>query len=167
MKIKGRILQSLRPRRDGLLLRADIRAFASPSQLSAALSSLLDDGLLEKLDRGIYAKPSMVAKLGKEALLKSAALKTKNLRDQLARRSRRTHLTPTARYVKDLAKSEGVRFNPIYADRWASAVTQLSGDEVKSDATDDLLVALTRLGKITPNYLVALVAKHHKDLKRV
>jgi chorismate mutase len=66
-----------------------------------------------------------------------------------------------------LAKSEGVLFNRIYADRWASSVTKLAGDEVKSDRTDDLLVALTRSGKMTPKDMVALVIKHHKDLKRV
>ncbi len=167
MDIKGRILQSLRPRRDGLLLRLDAKPFGSPSQVSAALRSLVDSGLIEKLDRGIYAKPAKVAQLGKGALLESANLRTKNLRDQYVRRSKLTRLTPTAKYVRNLAKSEGVGFNPIYADRWASSVTKLAGDNVKSDSTDDLLVALTRSGKITPKDMVALVIKHHKDLKRV
>ncbi len=167
MDIKGRILQSLRPRRDGLLLRLDAKPFGSPSQVSAALRSRVDSGLIEKLDRGIYAKPAKVAQLGKGALLESANLRTKNLRDQYVRRSKFTRLTPTAKYVRNLAKSEGVGFNPIYADRWASSVTKLAGDNVKSDSTDDLLVALTRSGKITPKDMVALVIKHHKDLKRV
>jgi DNA-binding MarR family transcriptional regulator len=167
MDIKGRILQSLRPRRDGLLLRLDAKSFGSPSQVSAALRSLVDGGLIEKLDRGVYAKPAKVLQLGKQALLESANLRAKNLRDQIVRRRKRTRLTPTARYVRDLAKSEGVLFNRIYADRWASSVTKLAGDEVKSDSTDDLLVALTRSGKMTPKDMVALVIKHHKDLKRV
>jgi hypothetical protein len=76
-------------------------------------------------------------------------------------------LTPTARYVRNLAKNEGVGFHPIYVDRWARSVTNLAGDEVKSDSTDDLLVALTRSGKMTPKDMVALVIKHHNDLKRV
>ena len=160
-------MQSLRPRRDGLLLRLDAKPFGSPSQVSAALRSLVDGGLIEKLDRGVYAKPAKVLQLGKEALLESANLRTKNLRDQIVHRSRRARLMPTARYVRDLAKSEGVLFNPIYADRWASSVTKLAGDEAKSDSTDDLLVALTRSGKMTPKDMVALVIKHHKDLKRV
>ena len=70
----------------------------------------------------------------------------------------------TAKYVRDLAKKEGVRFNPSYADHWAKAITNLAGDEVKSDSTDDLLVALTRAGKITPKVMVELVIKHHRDL---
>ena len=167
MDIKGRILQSLRPRRDGLLLRQDAKSFGSPSQVSAALRSLVDGGLIEKLDRGVYAKPAKVAQLGRETLLESAALRTKNLRDQFIYRAKRMRLTPTARYVRDLAKSESILFNPIYADRWASSVTKLAGDEVKSDSTDDLLVALTRSGKMTPQDMVALVIKHHKDLKLV
>ena len=51
MDIKGRILQSLRLRRDGLLLRQDAKSFGSPSQVSAALRSLADSSLIEKLDR--------------------------------------------------------------------------------------------------------------------
>ena len=107
MDIKGRILQSLRPRRDGLLLRSDAKPFGSPSQVSAALRSLVESGLMERLDRGVYAKPAKVVQLGKEALLESANLRTKNLRDQFVRRTKRTRLTSTARYVRDLAKSEG------------------------------------------------------------
>jgi hypothetical protein len=48
------------------------------SQVSAALRSLMAGGLIEKLDRGIYAKPSKVAQLGREALLKIASKKIKN-----------------------------------------------------------------------------------------
>ena len=72
-------------------------------------------------------------------------------------------LTPTAKYVRDLAKKEGISFNPIFADQWALSVTKLAGDEVKSDST----VSLTRSGKLSANDLVALVIKHHLDLKRV
>lgn len=149
------------------MLRHDTKSFESPSQISAALRSLIEDGLIQRQDCGVYAKPAKVVQLGKQALLESANLRTKNLRDQYVRRSRFTRLTPTARYVRDLAKSEGVGFNPSYADRWASSVTKLAGDEVRSDSTDDLLVALTRSGKITAKDMVALVIKHHKDLKHV
>jgi hypothetical protein len=167
MDIKGRILQSLRPRKDGLLLRQDAKSFGSPSQVSAALRSLVDGGLIEKLDRGIYAKSSKVAQLGREVLLEMASIKIKKLHHQNIYRSKQERLTPTAKYVKDLAKREGISFKPIFADRWALSVTKLAGDEVKSDSTDDLLVALTRSGKLSPNDMVALVIKHHLDLKHV
>lgn len=76
-------------------------------------------------------------------------------------------MTPTALYVSDLAKREGLRFDPIYADRWAYAVTELAGDEVRSDTTDNLLVALTRSEKITPELMVKLVIQHHRELKSI
>jgi hypothetical protein len=173
MDIKGRILQSLRPRRNGLLLRSDIASFGSPSQVSAALHSLVESGSIARLDRGIYAKPATLAQLGKEALLANALLRVKNARNQLihrtnrSKRTKRSHLMTTAQYVRNLAQKEGISFNPIYADRWANAVTNLAGDEVQSDSTDDLLVALTRSGKITPKVMVELVIQHHRDLKRV
>lgn len=167
MDIKGRILQSLRPRRDGILLRSDAKVFGSPSQVSAALNSLVASGLIKKLNRGIYAKPAKLNELGREVLLTYAALRVKGFGAQLQRRASRDCLTPTARYVKDLAKSENVVFNPIYADHWADSVTKLAGDEVKSDSTDNLLVALTRSGKMTPEVMVVLLMKHHRDLKGV
>lgn len=86
MDIKSRILQSLRPRKDGLLLRQDTKSLGSPSQVSVALRSLVDGGLIEKLDRGIYAKPAKVMQLGREALLKTATLRAKNLRDECLHR---------------------------------------------------------------------------------
>ncbi|MEY4482352.1 MAG: hypothetical protein RIQ84_1514 [Pseudomonadota bacterium] len=91
----------------------------------------------------------------------------RSLHHQFVDSNKRARLTPTARYVRDLAKNEGVLFNPTYADSWASSVTKLSGDKVKSDSTDDLLVALTRSGKLTPKEMLVLVIKHHKDLKHV
>jgi len=71
----------------------------------------------------------------------------------------------TAKYVRDLAKKEGVRLKPSTTDHWAEAITNLAGDEVKSDSTDDLLVALTRAGKITPKAMIELVIQHHRDLR--
>jgi len=99
--------------------------------------------------------------------MENVSLKIKKLCNQYDFRGERMLLTPTAKYVRDLAKKEGISFNPIFADQWALSVTKLAGDEVKSDSTDDLLVSLTRSGKLSPNDLVALVIKHHLDLKRV
>jgi hypothetical protein len=82
-------------------------------------------------------------------------------------RSKKARLTPTAKYVRDLAKREDISFKPTFADHWALSVTKLASDEVKSDSTNDLLVPLTRSGKLSPNDMVALVIKHHLDLKRV
>jgi hypothetical protein len=74
---------------------------------------------------------------------------------------------PAALYVRQLAKREGIVFVPTFADIWATAVTKMAGDEVKSDSTDDLLVALTRAGKLTPRDMTKLVIAHHRSLASV
>lgn len=74
-------------------------------------------------------------------------------------------LTPTVCYVADFAKRSGIKYSSTYQDVWAHAVTRLIGDDVSSDATDDLLVALTRAGKLTPAEMVNLVMQHHRSLK--
>jgi hypothetical protein len=66
-----------------------------------------------------------------------------------------------------LAKREGIVFTSTFADLWAKAVTQLAGDEIKSDKTDDLMVALTRAGKLSPREMTRLVSAHHRNLARV
>lgn len=74
-------------------------------------------------------------------------------------------MTPTARHVAALARRLGISYIPIYADLWAVAVTRLAGDEVSTDSTDDLLVALTRAGKLSPRDMAKLVMEHHRMLK--
>ncbi len=168
MDIQGRILQSLRPRRDGLLLRSDVRNFGSASQVTAAFQVLLAKGVIERLALGVYAKPSKVAELGRQKLLAIAAARSESVREKASKKSRRpVATTATARHVLKLARSSGVTFSPTWADRWAVAATRLAGDEVKSDATDDLLVALTRAGKLSPQDMVRLVMAHHRDLRGV
>jgi DNA-binding MarR family transcriptional regulator len=167
MDIKGRIIQSLRPRRDGVLLRSDVSNFGSSTQVSVALKTLVEQRLIERLGHGIYAKPAVVARVGKQALLEQVAVKTQHIRSQSRKRNKTLRLTPIAKQVLALAKQEGVTFSPIFVDRWANSVTRLSGDEVKSDATDDLLVALTRAGKLTPSDMVKLVMAHHRSLAHV
>lgn len=56
--------------------------------------------------------------------------------------------TVTSVYVRALARRARVTYARTYADRWAEAVTRLAGDDVQSDKTDDLLVALRRANKI-------------------
>ncbi len=139
MDIEGRILQSLRPRRDGVLLRSDVNDVGSPSQVSAAL----------------------------KALLEQAMARMEHQRALDLKRVRRRRSDPTAIYVRQLAKREGIVFAPTFADIWAKAVPKLAGDEVKSDKTDDLLVALTRAGKLSPRDMTRLVIAHHRNLASV
>lgn len=167
MDIKRRILQSLRPRRVGILLRSDVRDFGSASQVSAALKALIGEGLIAKLDRGIYAKPDKLNQFGKGALLEQALSRTLEQRARAAKQARQRRNDHTANYVRQLAKREGVVFAPTFADHWAKAVTQLAGDDIKSDKTDDLLVALTRAGKLSPRDMAKLVIAHHRNLASV
>jgi len=99
-----------------------------------------------------------VKALGVAALLSQARLRVKVP-------SRRAN--PIAIYVRKLAKREGVTFMPTFADLWAAAVTKLAGDEVSSDRTDDLLVALARAGKLSPRDMTKLVVAHHRSLAHV
>ena len=167
MDIEGRILQSLRPRRDGVLLRSDVNGFGSPSQVSAALKALLEKGLIIRLDRGIYAKPDKVEKIGRKVLLEQALAKMDSQRTHVRKQVRRRRSDPTEISVRQLANREGIVFAQTFADLWAEAVTKLSSDEVKSDETDDLLVALTRAGKLSPRDMARLVISHHRNLTRV
>jgi len=167
MDIQGRILQSLRPRRNGVLLRSDVNDFGSPSQVSVALKALLKKGLITRLDRGLYAKPDRVKQVGQDILLKQAMARMEHNRTQGLKRTKHRRHDPTAIYVRQLAKREGIVFAPTFADFWAKAVTKLAGDEVKSDKTDDLLVALTRAGKLSPRDMTRLVIAHHRNLAHV
>ncbi|MCD8503929.1 MAG: hypothetical protein LRY56_08690 [Burkholderiaceae bacterium] len=170
MNIKRRIMQSLRPRRDGLLLRSDVSGFGSPSQVSAAIKTLIEEGLVVRLGRGVYAKPDRMAQFGQKVLLEQAKVKMERQRIQHVKQARRGHRVardPIAKYVCQLAKREGISFTPTYADLWAKAVTNLAGDVVKSDKIDDLLVALTRAGKLSARDMTRLVVAHHRNLARV
>ena len=147
--------------------------FGSPSQVSAAIKTLVDGGLVVRLGRGVYAKPDRLAQFGQKALLEQAKVKIERQRIQRdkrawrARRGYRVTSDPIAKYVRQLAKREGVSFTPTYADLWAQAVTNLAGDVVKSDKIDDLLVALTRAGKLSARDMTRLVVAHHRNLARV
>lgn len=80
------------------------------------------------------------------------------------KQTRQQRRDPTAIYVRQLAKREGVVFAPTFADIWAQAVSKLAGDEIKSDKIDDLLVALTRAGKLSPRDMTELLVAHHRSL---
>jgi hypothetical protein len=167
MNIQGRISQSIRPRRDGLLLRSDVSAMGSSSQVSAALANLCSEGVIVRIERGVYAAPGKLAMFGKPALLQRAHQRQAALRQKSATRKRQdaVTVTPMARRVAALAKQLGIDYTPTYGDRWAFAVTRLAGDDVSSDRTDDLLVALRRAGKLSPTDMTRMAIEHHRMRK--
>lgn len=73
--------------------------------------------------------------------------------------------TPTSRYVEELAASHGIAYVPTYGDEWAHHVTRLAGDEVQTDSTEYLLIALKRAGKIDGKELTRLVVAHLREKK--
>ena len=148
-------------------MRSDVNHFGSASQVSVALKSLLGKGLIAKLDRGVFAKPEKLLQCGAATLQKQAQVKKQKQRTLARKRVNKVLKSPTAIYVRQLANREGIVFAPTYADIWATAVTQLAGDEVKSDPTDDLLVALARAGKLSPREMTKLVIAHHRNLDSV
>lgn len=167
MDIQARILQALRPRSDGVVLRSDLAALGSVSQVSAALAELCRKGSVQRIERGVYALPAKLASQGKQALLRSARKRQAAARRATSNKEKREaqKITPVARRVMALAKRVGVSYTPTFSDRWAASVTKLAGDEIASDSTDDLLVALTRAGKLSPADMTKMIMAHHRALK--
>ncbi len=75
-------------------------------------------------------------------------------------------MTKTSEYVAELAEREGVEYSATFADQWAEAAVNVLGDAITRNATDDLLVALVRAGKLSAREMVALVMAHHRELRQ-
>lgn len=95
----------------------------------------------------------------------STKIKVEGSGRRLKLAGRRTKSSVTSVFVRALARRERVVFESTYADQWADAVTQLSGDDVKSDKTDNLLVALNRAGKISGGQFLKLLTSHHRSVR--
>ncbi len=83
--------------------------------------------------------------------------------------SRPSFMIPTkgvARFVQDLACRYKVVYTCNPMDQWAEAVTRLAGDEVRSDSTEDLLVALKRAGKLSQKDVARLAVNHLRELEQ-
>lgn len=163
MDIQRRIRHILRLKGGGLLLRTQLSNLGSPTQISAALKAMRGRGILKRVAPGTYATPSFISAQGTKVLQPRSG-KNKLAGEKPRGKSRATTME---RYVKRLANRNGVVFSPTYADRWANAVTRLAGDDIESDSTDDLLVALTRENKLSPGDMAKLVMAHHRNAKRV
>ena len=51
-------------------------------------------------------------------------------------------------------------------DCWADAVTRLAGNNVSTDDTQDLLVALKRAGKLSANEMSSLLVNYLREKKQ-
>lgn len=68
-----------------------------------------------------------------------------------------------AAFVARFAASHGVAYRRTALDVWAETVTQLSGDDVRTDATCDLLVALKRRGLLSGAQMARLLVLHLRE----
>lgn len=148
MDIKCSIQRSIRRCIDGILLSSDVTAFGSRSEFSAALRDLSAVGAIERLEQDVYPLPTKLEELGAAIILVRAHQRQAKVRLQTPN-VLADQTTPRSDYVSFLAKQKGVTYKPTFYDHWANAVTRLAGDEVTSDATDDLRVALTRADAIS------------------
>jgi hypothetical protein len=56
MKLQERVIRSITARRSVLVFRSELKGFGSPAQLSRVLASLVSEGKLVRVGRGIFAK---------------------------------------------------------------------------------------------------------------
>jgi hypothetical protein len=70
-------------------------------------------------------------------------------------------------FVASLARKHHISYQRTAGDEWAETVTRLSDDNVQSDETGNLLVALKRAGKLTDREMAALLVAHLREKRRV
>lgn len=72
-----------------------------------------------------------------------------------------------SQFVERLADKHHISYKRTAGDAWAESVTQLAGDEVISDTTGDLLVALKRAHKLNDGEMTALLINHLREKRHV
>ena len=70
------------------------------------------------------------------------------------------HWTVAGQKIEKLALQHGVTYVRTRGDEFAEAVTRLSEDDVSTDATEELLIALRRRNIIDNEVLVTLLGEH-------
>ena len=89
------------------------------------------------------------------------------VRQRPSKRALRIPTQGVSQFVARLARKHHITYARTAGDEWADTVTRLAGDEVRSDATADLLVALTRAHKLTDREMTALLINHQREKCRV
>lgn len=185
MRLQSKLQMSLSKRRGNVVLRSELAGLGSKSQLTEAINGLISEGRLVRLSTGIYAKsspdpnghPQLPAK--REALLREAD-ERRGSRGQVVPvgvpRATRAALPadvdelPTqavAEFVETFARKSGIRYRRSGLDLWAEAVTRASGDDVRLDHTQELLVALRKKNLLNDRQFSRLLTNHMREIKRV
>ena len=189
MRVESKLRMSLSKRRGHVVLRREIAELASKSQLSKAINDLIAQGTLVRLRTGVYAKttpgpsgrpllPASRAALEREAdarLLQAVAPK-RGLVHETTRRPARIELPrdvdqlPTesvGEFIENFARAHGIRYRRSGLDVWAEAVTRASGDDVRLDHAQELLVALKKKNLLNDHQFSRLLTNHMREVKRV
>ena len=162
MDIQRELLGLLRARNEKIFLRSEVQAVADASELNQALSALVKSGYLQQVNDNIYAFSDKISGNDVADVANHPEHLASSYQSNVSNQG-----TSVSRYVRALASQHSVFYEPTFADRWASSVTRLADDDVKSDETDDLLVALRRAGKLSPKDMAKLVISHHREVRRV
>jgi len=73
----------------------------------------------------------------------------------------------TSAYVADLARRHGVAYVRTPHDAMAEVITRLADDDIVTDETEDLIVALKRAGVIDGATMVDLLGRHLDEMHHV
>jgi len=71
--------------------------------------------------------------------------------------------TPIKDRIHDLAKEHGLFYVSHPLDGFAAAITHMSGDDIKMDDTELLIVALVRAGVVAKKDVPSLYSKYLRE----
>jgi len=74
MKVEDRLMRSIQRRKGNVILRSELSGMGSPSQVSEALKSLQDKGVLVRIGTGVYARTRRSSVTG--AVIPAGSLET-------------------------------------------------------------------------------------------
>jgi hypothetical protein len=66
-------------------------------------------------------------------------------------------------YIRDLAQRHHITAAKTYADVWAEQITSHSGDDVRSDDVERLVIALKKANKVTGAEMVQLLSHYLRE----
>ena len=185
MKLEDRLVLSIARRPGDVFLRCELATLGGASQITAALTSLRQRGLIIRIGRGAYAKARLnpvthaveavqdATSLARQVARKKGLIEKERpvvhaskTRLFVHRRALRVPKTGLAQYVTSLARRLHVGFERTYGDDWAESVTRLAGDSVKTDHIEDLVVAMKRAGKINGADMVKMLGSYLDEKQR-
>ncbi|WP_338849206.1 hypothetical protein V8J88_09640 [Massilia sp. W12] len=70
-------------------------------------------------------------------------------------------------FVTELAARHRISAVKTRGDQWAETVTRLAGDEVQTDAVEDLLIALKKAQCISNGQMAQLLANYLREKARI